>query len=106
MPGYWWSPSGVSKWCRRDSSRSKTKVTLLGLAQLPDGASLQRSDEIRAEMVRLASSVPGVAYTVELTGCSGIDWSNRSNSVTVFLTLAPSSERMKDPKLNGFALYV
>ena len=77
---------------------------LLGLAQLPDGASLQRSDEVRQQMVRLASTVPGVAHTVEVTGCSGIDWANRSNTVTTFLTLAPFSERVKDPKQNGFAI--
>ena len=41
---------------------------LLGLAQLPDGASLQRSDEVRQKMVQLASNVPGVAHTVEITG--------------------------------------
>jgi multidrug efflux pump len=77
---------------------------LLGLAQLPDGASLQRSDEVRQQMVRLASTVPGVAHTVEITGCSGIDWANRSNTVTTFLTLAPFPERVKDPKQNGFAI--
>jgi multidrug efflux pump len=77
---------------------------LLGLAQLPDGASLQRSDEVRQKMVQLASTVPGVAHTVEITGCSGLDWANRSNTVTIFLTLAPFAERVKDPKLNGFAI--
>jgi len=77
---------------------------LLGLAQLPDGASLQRSDEVRKKMVQLASNVPGVAHTVEITGCSGLDWANRSNTVTIFLVLAPFSERVKDPKLNGFAI--
>ena len=53
---------------------------LIGLAQLPDGASLQRSDEVRRQMVRLASGVPGVSHTVEFTGFSGLDGTNRSNA--------------------------
>ncbi|MBV8275476.1 MAG: efflux RND transporter permease subunit, partial [Verrucomicrobia bacterium] len=77
---------------------------LIGLAQLPDGASLQRSDEVRRQMVRLASGVPGVSHTVEFTGFSGLDGTNRSNAVTTFLVLAPFEERVKDPKQNGFAI--
>jgi multidrug efflux pump subunit AcrB len=77
---------------------------LIGLAQLPDGATLQRSDEMRQQMVRLASSVPGVSHTVEFTGFSGLDGTNRSNAVTTFLVLAPFEERSKDPKENGFAI--
>jgi multidrug efflux pump subunit AcrB len=55
-------------------------------------------------MVRLASSVPGVSHTVEFTGFSGLDGTNRSNAVTTFLVLAPFEERKKDPKENGFAI--
>ena len=77
---------------------------LIGLAQLPDGASLQRSDEVGRQMVRLASAVPGVSHTVEFTGFSGLDGTNHSNAVTAFLVLAPFEERVKDPKQNGFAI--
>ncbi|MBV8215155.1 MAG: efflux RND transporter permease subunit, partial [Verrucomicrobia bacterium] len=77
---------------------------LIGLAQLPDGATLQRSDEMRQQMVKLASSVPGVSHTVEFTGFSGLDGTNRSNSVTTFLVLAPFEERQKHPEENGFAI--
>ena len=77
---------------------------LIGLAQLPDGASLQRSDEVRQKMVRLASSVPGVSHTLEFTGFSGIDGTNRSNAVTTFIILSDFKKRVKDPKENGFAI--
>jgi multidrug efflux pump len=77
---------------------------LIGLAQLPDGAALQRSDEMRQQMVRLASSVPGVAHTLEFAGFSGLDGTNRSNAVTTFLVLAPFEERKKHPEENGFAI--
>jgi multidrug efflux pump len=77
---------------------------LIGLAQLPDGASLQRSDEVRRKMVEVASEVPGVGHTVEFTGFSGLDGTNRSNTVTTFLVLDDFEERVKDPKQNGFAI--
>jgi hydrophobe/amphiphile efflux-1 (HAE1) family protein len=77
---------------------------LIGLAQLPDGASLQRADEMRQQMVRLAAGVPGVSHTVEFTGFSGLDGTNRSNAVTTFLVLAPFEERVKDPRQNGLAI--
>ena len=77
---------------------------LIGLAQLPDGATLQRSDEVRQQMVRLGSSVPGVSHTLEFAGFSGLDGTNRSNTVTTFLILAPFEERKKHPQENGFAI--
>jgi multidrug efflux pump len=77
---------------------------LIGLAQLPDGATLQRADEVRQKMVQLASSVPGVGHTVEFTGFSGLDGTNRSNTVTIFLVLKDFEKRVKDPAQNGFAI--
>jgi multidrug efflux pump len=74
---------------------------LICFAQLPDGASLQRSDEVRKEMSEIARKIPGVAHTVEFTGFSGLDGTNRNNTVTTFLPLAPFAERVKDPKLSG-----
>jgi multidrug efflux pump len=77
---------------------------LIGLAQLPDGATLQRADEVRQKMVQLASNVPGVGHTVEFTGFSGLDGTNRSNTVTIFVVLKDFEERVKDPTQNGFAI--
>jgi multidrug efflux pump len=74
---------------------------LIAFAQLPDGASLQRSDAVRKEMSEIARKIPGVAHTVEFTGFSGLDGTNRNNTVTTFLPLAPFAERVKNPKLSG-----
>jgi multidrug efflux pump len=74
---------------------------LISFAQLPDGASLQRSDEVRKEMSEIARKIPGVVHTVEFAGFSGLDGTNRNNTVTTFLALAPFAERVKDPKLSG-----
>ena len=53
---------------------------------------------------RSLANVPGVAHTVEFAGFSALDGTNRNNAVTTFLPLAPFEERMKDPRLNGFAI--
>ncbi|MDQ1405134.1 MAG: hypothetical protein QOG55_763 [Acidobacteriaceae bacterium] len=58
---------------------------LIGLAQLPDGATLERSDEMREQMVRLASSVPGVSHTVEFAGFSGLDGPTAATQSPLFL---------------------
>src|SRR6201997_421862 len=77
---------------------------LIAFAQLPDGASLQRSEEVRKRMSEIARTIPGIIHTVEFAGYSGLDSTNRNNTVTTFLTLAPFEERIKDPRLNGFAI--
>jgi multidrug efflux pump len=77
---------------------------LIAFAQLPDGASLQRSDGVRNQMSEIARKLPGVIHSVEFTGYSGLDGTNRNNTVTAFLTLAPFPERVKDPQLSGPAI--
>jgi hydrophobe/amphiphile efflux-1 (HAE1) family protein len=77
---------------------------LIVFAQLPDGASLQRADEVRKQISEIARTVPGVAHTVEFAGFAALDGTNRNNAVTTFLPLTPFEERENDPKLNGFAI--
>jgi multidrug efflux pump len=77
---------------------------LIVFAQLPDGASLQRAEEVRKQISEIARQVPGVAHTVEFAGFSALDGTNRNNAVTTFLPLTPFEERVKDPRLNGFAI--
>ena len=77
---------------------------LIAFAQLPDAASLQRSEEVRKQMSEIARGVPGIIHTVEFTGFSGLDGTNRNNTVTAFLPLAPFEERIKNPRLTGGAI--
>jgi hydrophobe/amphiphile efflux-1 (HAE1) family protein len=83
---------------------SQDQGYLIAFAQLPDGASLQRSEEVRKEMSEAARKVPGISHSVEFAGFSGLDGTNRNNTVTAFLTLAPFEERVKDPHLSGSAI--
>ena len=68
------------------------------VAQLPDGASLQRTDAVRKEISDIALKVPGVGYTVEITGLSALDFTNRSNTLTMFLPFKPFDERKGHPE--------
>ena len=70
---------------------------LIAIAQLPDGASLQRTEEVRAKLSEAARKIPGVAYTVEISGLSALDNTNRSNTLTMFLTLKSFEERDGHP---------
>jgi hydrophobe/amphiphile efflux-1 (HAE1) family protein len=67
------------------------------LAQLPDGASLQRTDAVLEQLSQIVLKIPGVDHAVEIGGFSGLDGSTRSNAGTVFATLKPFDERENDP---------
>jgi multidrug efflux pump len=48
-------------------------------AQLPDGASLERTEEVMARVTETARNTPGVAHTISLPGCSVVTGNNISN---------------------------
>jgi multidrug efflux pump len=66
---------------------------LLMEAQLPEGASLNRTAEVAAEVERITKSTPGVAAITSIVGYSLIDGINQSNKATFFVTLAPFDDR-------------
>src|SRR5258707_8691142 len=69
---------------------------LIVFAQLPDGASLQRTDEIQ-KTVAAIGKVPGVELTFGIEGLSILDSTIKPNCLTVFYPLKPFSERMGHP---------
>jgi HAE1 family hydrophobic/amphiphilic exporter-1 len=60
--------------------------------QLPDGASLERSNQVVLDIARECKKLDGVTDVVGLTGFSLID-GNSSNLGQIFVTLAPWDER-------------
>src|SRR6202008_2002840 len=62
-------------------------------AQLPDGASLQRTHEIEKKVAAIGK-IPGVELTFAIEGLSILDNTIKPNSLTMFLPLEPFSERM------------
>jgi multidrug efflux pump len=79
------------------------KQYLVGFAQLPDGATLDRTEEVIREMSDIALKHPGVESAVAFPGLSIAGFTNSSNAGIVFATLKPFEER-KTPELSGGAI--
>ena len=69
------------------------KQYLVGFAQLPDGATLDRTEEVIRKMSDIALKQPGVESAVAFPGLSINGFTNSSNSGIVFVTLKPFAER-------------
>ncbi len=76
---------------------------VIAMAQLPDGASLGRTEQVLDQIDEIASSIPGIRDWVSLGGFSTIDGTNTSNAATVFIILDPWDER-QDPSLSQPAI--
>ena len=76
-------------------------------AQLPDGASLDRTDKLIKQMsaiARDAEKVPGVWHTIDLPGYSALLGTNISNVGGMFVILEPFEERKGDPQRSAAAI--
>jgi multidrug efflux pump len=82
---------------------AQDKQYLVGFAQLPDGATLDRTEEVIQRMSEIAIKHPGVESAVAFPGLSIAGFTNSSNAGIVFVTLKPFDER-KDPAMSGAAL--
>lgn len=69
-------------------------------AQLPEGASVNRSDAVVRRIEEIAGHTPGVANVTSVVGYSMIDGMSKSNSALVVLMLKPFDERT-DPALSA-----
>lgn len=79
------------------------KQYLIGFAQLPDGATLDRTDEVIRRMTDIALKEPGVDSAVAFPGLSINGFTNSSNAGIVFSVLKPFEER-KDKSLSATAI--
>ncbi|MCK1383459.1 multidrug efflux RND transporter permease subunit [Bradyrhizobium sp. 21] len=79
------------------------KQYLVGFSRLPDGAALDRTEEVIRKMSDVALTQPGVESSVAFPGLSISGFTNSSNAGIVFSTLKPFDER-KDPALSGNAI--
>jgi multidrug efflux pump len=62
-------------------------------AQLPDGASLERTDEVVKQIIKIALQTPGINRVVAFAGFSGATRANSSNAAALFPGFAPYEER-------------
>ena len=79
------------------------KQYLVGFAQLPDAASLDRTDEVIRRMSDIAMQTPGVKNAVGFPGLSINGFTNAPNAGIVFFTL-DEFEKRKSPELSGGAI--
>jgi HAE1 family hydrophobic/amphiphilic exporter-1 len=72
---------------------SQDQGYLITAIQLPDGASLSRTDEVIHRAEKLLLETPGVVSAVSFAGFSGASRSNAPNAGAIFFGLAPFGER-------------
>ena len=66
---------------------------LIGVVQLPPGASLDRTDAVMQRAIKIARDNPAVIDSVAFAGLDGASFSAASNSAVVFMKLAPVEDR-------------
>ncbi len=79
------------------------KQYLVSFAQLPDAASLDRTEDVIRRMSDIALKQPGVESAVAFPGLSINGFTNSTNSGIVFVTLKPFEER-RDASLSAGAI--
>jgi len=82
---------------------AQDKQYLVGFAQLPDGATLDRTEDVIRRMGDIALAQPGVKNAVQFPGLSINGFTNSANAGIVFLGL-DEFEHREDASLSGFAI--
>lgn len=79
---------------------TQDKQYLIAFAQLPSGASLDRTEAVLKRMSDIALQHPAVENSIAFPGLSVAGFTNSSNAGIVFLGLKPYEQR-KNPRLYG-----
>jgi multidrug efflux pump len=82
---------------------AQDKQYLVAIAQLPDAASLDRTEAVTRQMEQIALQVPGVANTVSFPGLSVNGFTNSPNAAIVFTPLEDFTKR-QDPSQSAMAI--
>ncbi|ERP95569.1 transporter [Labrenzia sp. C1B10] len=82
---------------------AQDKQYLIGFAQLPDAATLDRTEDVIRRMSEIAMEQEGVEHAIAFPGLSINGFTNSSNAGIVFATLTDFEER-KSPELSGDAI--
>ncbi|MBX3446348.1 MAG: efflux RND transporter permease subunit [Parvibaculaceae bacterium] len=82
---------------------AQDKQYLVGFAQLPDGATLDRTEEVIRRMGDISLGEAGVKNAIAFPGLSINGFTNSANAGIVFLGLDEFGDR-RDASLSGFAI--
>jgi multidrug efflux pump len=77
------------------------KQYLIGFAQLPDGATLDRTEDVIRRMGEIALKHPDVENAIAFPGLSINGFTNSSNSGIVFVSLKPFEQRKRKDQSGG-----
>ncbi|MES2242210.1 MAG: multidrug efflux RND transporter permease subunit [Pseudomonadota bacterium] len=80
---------------------AQDKQYLIGFAQLPDGATLDRTEDVIQRMGEIMKANPNVEDAIAFPGLSINGFTNSSNSGIVFATLKPFAERKQADQSGG-----
>ncbi|MGO4390934.1 efflux RND transporter permease subunit [Variovorax sp. M-6] len=80
---------------------AQDKQYLIGFAQLPDGATLDRTEDVIQRMGDIVKKNPNVEDAIAFPGLSINGFTNSSNSGVVFVTLKPFAERKRADQSGG-----
>ncbi len=80
---------------------AQDKQYLIGFAQLPDGATLDRTEDVIQRMGDIMKKNPNVEDAIAFPGLSINGFTNSSNSGIVFATLKPFAERKHKDQSGG-----
>ncbi|HXC51402.1 MAG TPA: multidrug efflux RND transporter permease subunit [Candidatus Limnocylindrales bacterium] len=76
---------------------AQDKGYLIAAIQLPDGASLERTDEVVHRAGEIILATPGINFAVQFAGFSGATRANSSNAGAIFIGPKPFEERTHGP---------
>jgi hydrophobe/amphiphile efflux-1 (HAE1) family protein len=83
---------------------SQDKRFLVAIAQLPDAASLDRTESVVRRMTEIALKEPGVEHAVEFPGLSISSFGPKPNAGIIFIGLKPFEERKSKDLKSGAIL--
>ncbi|HEY2773464.1 MAG TPA: multidrug efflux RND transporter permease subunit [Candidatus Binatia bacterium] len=79
---------------------AQDKGYLIVAIQLPDGASLERTDAVVRQAIDLILDTPGVQFAVAFAGFSGATRATAANAGAIFVGPKPFEERVNGPTAN------
>ncbi len=77
---------------------------LVAVVQLPDAASLQRTDDVMRRMMDMTNKIEGIRDTFGVVGLSFVTSTSQSNTGAMFVVLDPFAKRENNPALSAPAI--
>ncbi len=72
--------------------------------QMPDAATIDRTEPVMTRLAEIARATPGVGHTVAISGFSILNRTNQTNAGTMFLPLKDFEERVGHPDQTSSAI--